>query len=240
MKTESEQCESGCKEPVTNYDSDGTPLCAACHKALVDESKEGELRSILVKMIDAVDQDQEDDYFKLLDDLLAIHEKLLTEVQEGAKMNPRPEFLPCPFCGSADIVITSWSSGSGLLHQHCYWCSKCGTEGPQSEFKHEAKNLWNTRAPSPDAEALRSALQQSLEIHEISLHYLNFRRRRGESVSGWIDDEEAIIKTIKTALANSEPATRKEGDEMKMPLATNKTSPLTTPGEASNPPAGNE
>ena len=54
--------------------------------------------------------------------------------------------LPCPFCGSSDVVL---ASSFGPDHGAGRWqmsCRKCGAQGPTSNtFKNSAILRWNKR-----------------------------------------------------------------------------------------------
>ncbi|WP_227171054.1 Lar family restriction alleviation protein [Enterobacter hormaechei] len=49
---------------------------------------------------------------------------------------------PCPFCGSDDVSIDSYSNGE--IFFGC--CRTCGANGPESWEETEAALAWNRRA----------------------------------------------------------------------------------------------
>ena len=52
------------------------------------------------------------------------------------------ETLPCPFCGSSVVVLTSNGIGQ------CYVeCDQCGADGPTSANQDASIEAWNTRQP---------------------------------------------------------------------------------------------
>jgi len=57
--------------------------------------------------------------------------------------------LPCPFCGSIDLL----QCGSPYeAHGHYISCGQCNTIGPNSKVSSiEALKLWNTRSQGKEA-----------------------------------------------------------------------------------------
>lgn len=49
--------------------------------------------------------------------------------------------LPCPFCGSSDVVPQTDDFDNHVIH-----CSGCGAEGPNEDTDAEAERGWNGRA----------------------------------------------------------------------------------------------
>jgi Lar family restriction alleviation protein len=96
-------------------------------------------------------------------------ESLLREgedILEGAAMS---ELKPCPFCGSADVVMTEndlgWPVGQ---------CDDCGAAGPCIRAnKNKARSEWNRRAlqaetPDEIIERSRGLLQRA--VYALSMH----------------------------------------------------------------------
>lgn len=54
-------------------------------------------------------------------------------------MNDTRELLPCPFCGSSDIMTTVCSPSNS-------WCGLCFAQGPGAEKPTAAMAAWNRRA----------------------------------------------------------------------------------------------
>jgi len=70
------------------------------------------------------------------------------------------ELKPCPFCGEDEIALhprdlARWGcelphNGNDAQYAHC---DRCGAEGPQSFYEHEAIDAWNRRSTISKATA---------------------------------------------------------------------------------------
>ena len=61
-------------------------------------------------------------------------------------MNGAVELLPCPFCGSENIIAEPYGA-------EYFCCHNCEASGPMSDTRG---TLWNTRAPDPAVAALEA------------------------------------------------------------------------------------
>lgn len=79
-----------------------------------------------------------------------------------------PELLPCPFCGGNNLRFQLDDIDGWVAHVECVDCDDM--LGPMSAFKYDtqqeaqgdAANVWNTRAPTSDAQ-IAAAVQEERE-----------------------------------------------------------------------------
>ena len=76
--------------------------------------------------------------------LLGDHEAAKRLTDAGAR-------LPCPFCGSTEIIVFQ-NEKDGAKHWAC--CTDCLSFGPRGMSKYNALLAWNTRAPILSAEEI--------------------------------------------------------------------------------------
>lgn len=111
------------------------------------------------------------------------------------------ELKPCPFCGSAALLLTNTKTGH-------YWgecgSTQCAAEAATTTDKAEAVAAWNTRAPDARiaaAEAERDAAvaamllagKQMVEFGERS--HNEGERRATAAIVAWLRDDAADGKT---------------------------------------------
>lgn len=88
-------------------------------------------------------------------------------------MNREHELKPCPFCGSANL-----KSGGDDKHVG-YWCSECGSAGPNH---YDSRYDWNRRAalePAPKA--------QPLDLSNLLRHAFSCGYNSAAGEGGWED-----------------------------------------------------
>lgn len=73
---------------------------------------------------------------------------LLGDKAAQERMTERGELLPCPFCGSKNIVTINW----GVWR--C-WCLECFGKLEDCLSDRDAIKRWNTRAPILSPEELK-------------------------------------------------------------------------------------
>jgi Lar family restriction alleviation protein len=78
--------------------------------------------------------------FALAKDLTPPSEK----AQEIDLTKSAPGALPCPFCGSRDVV--NWLSHDAAPNVWTVFCQACETEGPHSSSEADSLDKWNRRA----------------------------------------------------------------------------------------------
>lgn len=67
------------------------------------------------------------------------------------------KLLPCPFCGSTNI-ISAPTRGFPVATE----CNTCGCEGPSKLTYKEADEAWNRRTPTlPEVHAAREANEEA-------------------------------------------------------------------------------
>lgn len=58
---------------------------------------------------------------------------------------PRVRLMPCPFCGSVELVHTNESDIYGRGAREMIACGSCGTQGPWGMDEDDASARWNKR-----------------------------------------------------------------------------------------------
>lgn len=71
----------------------------------------------------------------------------MTDHTRAIEAGARADLLPCPFCGSDDIIIADNVEVFGQSSDQVYArCNKCGTNGPSAYTDPNALAKWNKRA----------------------------------------------------------------------------------------------
>ena len=65
---------------------------------------------------------------------------LLGDHEAAKRLTEAGVLLPCPHCGSNDIILSNW----GMFR--C-WCPDCHAKGEDCLSQIDAAKHWNTRAP---------------------------------------------------------------------------------------------
>ncbi len=86
------------------------------------------------------------------------------------------ELLPCPFCGSDDVDLTSYAEGHGTTYRvEC----ECDVQGIQNDAI-AAIALWNTRTPTPVERQGGEGAIETLISHTHHDFDCNKRMNKGE------------------------------------------------------------
>ena len=78
----------------------------------------------------------------MIDDKELIRRALLGDREAQQECTKRGIVLPCPFCGSENIVISNW----GLCR---VWCQVCLGKSDDQLSQADAIRKWNTRPAPP-------------------------------------------------------------------------------------------
>jgi len=78
------------------------------------------------------------------------------------RCSPDSDILPCPFCGSDDLTLTTDRYGWKVVQ-----CDDCGTSGPCIDLEDdEYIDRWNKRAPAQGAQVIGVDREAVAEAHE--------------------------------------------------------------------------
>tara|TARA_R110002049_G_scaffold282589_2_gene462416 strand:- start:728 stop:1261 length:534 start_codon:yes stop_codon:yes gene_type:complete len=80
----------------------------------------------------------------------ALLERLLPDAIEESKYEQTRTLLPCPFCGSKNLIIDPYYDESSVV------CQDCKTDGPAGNYV-ECQRLWNKRPREKMIEAAGAA-----------------------------------------------------------------------------------
>ena len=78
----------------------------------------------------------------MMTDKELIRRALMGDEQAQQECTKRGIVLPCPFCGSENIVISNWGLWSG-------WCQECLGKSDDQLSQADAIRKWNTRPAPP-------------------------------------------------------------------------------------------
>lgn len=76
----------------------------------------------------------------------------LGDKEAAARLTDAGERLPCPFCGSAEVIVFQNEKDGAKHWANCMDCLSFGSRGIS---KYSALLAWNTRAPILNAEELK-------------------------------------------------------------------------------------
>jgi Lar family restriction alleviation protein len=68
-----------------------------------------------------------------------------TNADAGLAFERLVRLLPCPFCGSIELVVTNEADIYNRGNREMVACGGCGTQGPWGQHEQEASFLWNKR-----------------------------------------------------------------------------------------------
>ncbi len=92
------------------------------------------------------------------------------------------ELLPCPFCGSDDVIIENHVDDIEMMHPYIS-CIGCGTYGPQTSKGDEniAIERWNKRDELAQTSQQSYKLMNNIIAHErmiggLQMNYLDLAR----------------------------------------------------------------
>lgn len=78
----------------------------------------------------------------MMTDKELIRRALMGDEQAQQECTKRGIVLPCPFCGSENIVISNWGLWRG-------WCQECLGKSDDQLSQADAIRKWNTRPAPP-------------------------------------------------------------------------------------------
>ena len=90
-----------------------------------------------------------------------IHRALLGDQDAQKQCTEKGIVLPCPFCGSENIVISNW----GLCR---VWCQVCLGKSDDQLSQADAIRKWNTR-PAPPIEGCAKYRQTDTPCNDFNL-----------------------------------------------------------------------